>query len=165
MLQLSISSESASYTSELLPDCRTLYLISKDSLPLVPSHSQALSFLCIGKPSPDLLVHPDDQYLFFAENTDPAALLQEVQEIFLFFHLWETRMYELICRRASLMELCAHCLELTENPLCPASSDMRILAFGERENKPRELKMFLSMTWASTFLMRRSTHSALTGII
>ena len=130
------------YTSELLPDCRTLYLISKDSLPLVPSHSQALSFLCIGKPSPDLLVHPDDQYLFFAENTDPAALLQEVQEIFLFFHLWETRMYELICRRASLMELCAHCLELTENPLCLASSDMRILAFGERENKPRELKMF-----------------------
>lgn len=129
------------YLPELTPDSHTLYLIREEELTALPPHQDALSFLCIGKPPVESL-SPQDQFLFFAKDLDRAFLLQKIQQIFLFFHQWETKMYDLLCHRASLMELCEHCLALTGNPFCLASSDMRILAYGERPGKAKELKMF-----------------------
>ena len=130
------------FLPDLNSDFQTLYIISAESLCGLGAHPKPFSFLCIGKPSADLYLNSGDQYLFFPEDTDMHRLLQEVQNIFLFFHQWEIQMYSLLCHRASLMELCEHCLLLTGNPLCLASSDLRILAYGERHGKPRELRLF-----------------------
>lgn len=140
------------YSSELPLDPHTLYLISRKQLAELPRHKEALSFLCIGNiplehlppksSSRETAPVPQDQFLFFSENTDSTCLLQQIQRIFLFFNNWERKMYELLCRKSSLMELCEHCLEVIDNPFCLASSDMRILAYGEHPKKPTELKMF-----------------------
>lgn len=140
------------YTFDLPPDPHTLYLICREHLAEIPPHQEALSFLCIGNVPPAYFVPKvfsgetppvsQDQFLLFPEDTNGALLLRQIQQIFLFFDDWEKRMYELLCRRGSLMELCEHCLELTDNPLCLASSDLRILAYGEHQNKSAELKMF-----------------------
>lgn len=129
------------FLEELEPDEHTLYIIHQNELARFPAHRAPLSFLCIGKPAEESL-SDNDQFLFFPEKINRTFLLKKSQEIFLYFHQWETNMYELLCQRASLMELCAHCLLLIENPFCLASSDMRILAYGERPGKPEELKMF-----------------------
>lgn len=129
------------YLPELTPDEHTLYIIRKSALTVLPEHQTTLSFLCLGIPDESIL-SSQDQFLFFNEDLDCEYLLQKVQQIFLFFHQWETKMYDLLCRRASLMDLCEQCLCLTNNPFCLASSDMRILAYAERNNKEEELKMF-----------------------
>lgn len=140
------------YHPAFLPDPHALYLICGEQLAELPPHQEVLSFLCVGNPSPECphsMFSSDeaapasqDQFLFFPEDTDSACLSRQVQQIFLFFNNWEKKMYELLCHGGSLMELCELCLELTDNPLCLASSDMRILAFGEHPKKPTELKMF-----------------------
>jgi hypothetical protein len=132
------------YSPDMPLDFHTLYLIFKEDLEQLPDHGESISFLCIGKPSEEFFKHAEDQYLFFPESMSMAQLLQAVQEVFLFFHTWETTMYTLLCSNASLMDVCEHSLILIENPFCLASSDMRILAFGEKQDKPKEMRMFFN---------------------
>lgn len=130
------------YISDNPLDFHTLYIISRDNLKDIPFHHEILSFLCIGKPDEETIIDLKDQYLFFSEDVDKACLLHSVQQIFLFFHLWEKEMYELLCHKASLMRLCEHCLVLTDNPFCLASSDLRTIAYGEKQNKPENMRLF-----------------------